>query len=185
MSDEGTPRGAVSEVGVSDPGVPGRSGLAAEPSRQSWEALESVLDTFEQRRAQDSEDRRRAEAEETEFRCGCTAVLTDYVIPTFESAGRSLARRAHECAVTKRISEYDVPSADLTVRPYVPNERWVRRSRLSMRCISTEGFVVYGEICPPRKDPISMSVTYPLKEITEGWIKKQVIQFVRAVLNEY
>jgi len=156
-----------------------------EPPRQSWEALESVLDTFEERRAQDIEDRRQAEAVEAEFRCVCTAVLTDAVIPTFESAARSLAKRAHECAVTKRISEYDVPSADLTIRPYVPNERWVRRSRLSMRCVSTEGFVVFGEICPPRKDPTSMSITYPLEEISEGWIKKQVIQFVRAVLNEY
>ncbi len=178
---EDVAKGTISEVGGPGPG----HGLTGDGQGQSWEALESVLDTFEERRARDLEDRRRAEAAEATFRTGCTSVLTESVLPTFESAARSLSKRAHECVVTKRISEYDTPSADLTIRPYVPNERWVRRSRLSMRCLSTEGFVVYGEVCPPRKDPISMSVTYPLEEVDEGWIKRQVIQFVRSVLNEY
>jgi len=167
-----------------DVDLPASAGGAA-PLDEDWEDLESVLDIFEDRRQQDLEARREAEEREGEFRCGCVEVLTSTVLPTFESAARSLAKRAHECVVTKRISDYDVPSADLTVRPYVPNERWVRRSRLSMRCIATEGFVVFGEICPPRKDPISLSVTHPLNEVDEAWIKGQVIRFVRSVLREY
>ncbi len=150
-----------------------------------WDDLDAVLDTFEERREKEEEARRSAQAKEKAFRETCVALLEDVVVPAFEAAGRTLAKRAHECTVSKRIADYDIPSVELGIRPYVPHEDWVRRSRLSMRCVCTEGFVVFGEVCPPRKEPTNMQVTFPLADVTETLIKEQVIRFVRAVLNEY
>jgi hypothetical protein len=150
-----------------------------------WEDLESVLDSFEERRELDLDSRREAEEKEARFRRSCTAILTDLVVPTYEEAAGSLTKRAHECAVTKRLADYDIPSADLTVRPYVPEERWVRRSRLSMRCVCTEGFVVFWEVMPPRQEPISGSTTRPLEAVDGDYVRDQVIRFVRAVLKDY
>ncbi len=150
-----------------------------------WEDLEAVLDQFELRRAEELEARRTAEQGEADFRNRCIEILETVAIPTFETAGRSLSKRAHECTASRRIADYDVPSADLTIRPYIPEEKWVRRSRLSMRCVCTEGFVVSGEICPPQKEPITMQATQRLDAVDETFVRKKVLEFVRAILDEY
>ncbi|MDH3734340.1 MAG: hypothetical protein OEU54_12440 [Gemmatimonadota bacterium] len=152
---------------------------------QGWEDLESVLDSFEERRAAELEAGRAAAQDEVEFRETCVDLLERVVVPTLNAAGRSLGKRGHECSIARRIANYDIPSADLTVRPYIPEEKWVRRSRLSMRCACAEGFVVYGEVSPPHKDPIILNTVHPLDDVTDEWIKQQILKFVRAVLNEY
>jgi hypothetical protein len=54
-----------------------------------------------------------------------------------------------------------------------------------MRCGCNEGFVVYGEVCPSKRDPIILDTVHPIDDVTDTWIKEQVLKFVRAVLNEY
>ena len=152
---------------------------------KDFDELETLLDDFETRRAAELEARTKAEQGEAHFRGECIAMLETVVIPTFEEAGRSLSKRAHECSVSHRIADYDVPSADLTMRPYIPEEKWVRRSRLSMRCECGEGFVVFGEVCPARKEPVTLEWTRPMDEVDEGFIREKVVEFVRAVLDEY
>ncbi len=150
-----------------------------------WDDLESVLDDFQQRRAAEQEARRRAEEEETRFRVGCTGILENLAFPTLEAAARSLSRRGHDCQVTRRIADYDIPSVDIVVRPQLPGEDWVRRSRMSFRCVSTEGLVVFWEVCPPRKDPVHHQSTHTLSEARDEWVKRKILEFVRAVLQEY
>lgn len=150
-----------------------------------WDDLETLLDEFEARRAAELEARRKSEQGEARFRARCIEMLETAVIPAFEAAGGTLSRRAHECTVSRRIADYDVPSADLTMRPYIPEEKWVRRSRLSMRCECGEGFVVFGEVCPAQRDPITLEDTRPLEEVDESFIREKVLEFVRAVLDEY
>lgn len=150
-----------------------------------WGELETLLDDFETRRAAELEARRTAQQGEARFRDRCVEMLETVVIPTFEAAGRSLSKRAHECTVSRRIADYDAPSADLTMRPYIPEEKWVRRSRLSMRCECGEGFVVLGEVCPPRKDPVTLEATRDLDDVDEAFIRDEVLEFVRAVLGEH
>lgn len=150
-----------------------------------WDELETLLDDFEERRAAELEARRKVEQGEARFRGECVEVLRTVVIPTFEAAGRSLSKRAHECTVTRRIADYDVPSADLTVRPYLPEEKWVRRSRLSMRCDGGEGFVVSGEVSAAREEPVTLESARPLADVDEGFIREKVVEFVRAVLDEH
>lgn len=150
-----------------------------------WDELEALLDDFEQRRAAELEARQKAEQGEARFRAECIEVLQTAVLPTLEAAGRSLSKRAHECTVSRRIADYDVPSADLTVRPYIPEEKWVRRSRLSMRCECGEGFVVSGQVCPAGEEPVTLESARPLDEVDEGFIREKVVEFVRAVLDEY
>lgn len=150
-----------------------------------WDDLESVLDSFEERRAAGQEHKGAEGLDEIKFRASCVDMLERVVVPTFNATGRSLGKRGHECSVARRIADYDTPSADLTVRPYIPEEKWVRRSRLSMRCVCTEGFVAYGEVCPPHREPIILNTVHPMDDVTDDWIKQQVLKFVRSVLNEY
>lgn len=150
-----------------------------------WEDLETLLDEFEARRAAELEARRNAREGEARFREGCVEILETLVIPSFEAAGRSLSKRAHECTVSRRIADFDAPSADLTMRPYIPEEKWVRRSRLSMRCECGEGFVVFAEVCPPERDPVTLRSTQPLDDVDATYIRSRVLEFVQAVLDEY
>lgn len=150
-----------------------------------WNELETLLDDFEARRAAELEARRQAEQDEAAFRSRCVDMLETIVVPALEAAGRSLSKRAHECTVSRRIADYDVPSADFTMRPYIPEEKWVRRSRLSMRCECGVGFVVFGEVCPAGKETVTLEATRDLDEVDESFIREQVLEFVRTVLDEY
>lgn len=150
-----------------------------------WEELETLLDEFERRRAEELAARRTRDEGAARIRARCVELLEEVAIPILEDAGRSLSKRAHECSVSHRIADYDVPSADLVVRPYIPEEKWVRRSRLSLRCEGDEGFVVFAEVSPTQEEPITLQAVRPVEEVDEAFLRQKVLEFVRAVLDQF
>ncbi len=154
-------------------------------------ALETVMDEFDQKRADAAKRQEALETKETEFSRSVERLFREIIRPAMEKVEDTLGPRNHDCKITEERQtgttdmQQHAAHISLTIKPAPPTSGGYRMTASRTICFAVvrpEGKIVVGTTSSlPVRQVEGVRGSYDPSKLTPEEVQQQLVTFVKEV----